>query len=34
VGLITLWLAGLLTLVTGWDYLRIGLQHMTDEPGQ
>ncbi len=33
VGLITLWLAGVLTLVTGWDYLRIGLKHMTDEPG-
>jgi cardiolipin synthase (CMP-forming) len=23
-----LWVAGLLTLVTGWDYLRIGLKHM------
>lgn len=32
VGLITLWLAAILTLVTGWDYLRIGLRHMTDEP--
>jgi CDP-diacylglycerol--glycerol-3-phosphate 3-phosphatidyltransferase len=32
VGLVTLWLAGVLTLVTGWDYLRIGLKHMTDEP--
>lgn len=29
VGLVTLWLAGILTLVTGWDYLRIGLRHMT-----
>jgi CDP-diacylglycerol--glycerol-3-phosphate 3-phosphatidyltransferase/cardiolipin synthase len=29
VGLVALWLAGLLTLVTGWDYLRIGLKHMT-----
>lgn len=29
VGLITLWLAGVLTLVTGWDYLRVGLRHMT-----
>jgi CDP-diacylglycerol--glycerol-3-phosphate 3-phosphatidyltransferase/cardiolipin synthase len=28
VGLVCLWLAGLLTLVTGWDYLRIGLRHM------
>jgi len=28
VGLVTLWGAALLTLVTGWDYLRIGLRHM------
>lgn len=34
VGLVTLWLAGVLTLVTGWDYLRIGLKHMTDEPAK
>jgi cardiolipin synthase (CMP-forming) len=33
-GLVTLWLAGVLTLVTGWDYLRIGLKHMTDEPSR
>jgi hypothetical protein len=24
-----LWVAGLLTLVTGYDYLRLGLAHMT-----
>ena len=30
VGLVTLWLAGVLTVITGWDYLRIGLKHMTD----
>lgn len=30
VGIVTLWLAGILTLVTGWDYLRIGLKHMVD----
>lgn len=30
VGLVALWLAGMLTLITGWDYLRIGLKHMTD----
>ncbi|MFN3592963.1 MAG: CDP-alcohol phosphatidyltransferase family protein, partial [Thermaurantiacus sp.] len=29
VGLVALWTAGMLTLVTGWDYLRIGLRHMT-----
>jgi cardiolipin synthase (CMP-forming) len=28
VGLATLWAAAALTLVTGWDYLRVGLQHM------
>jgi cardiolipin synthase len=28
VGLICLWLAAGLTVVTGWDYLRIGLRHM------
>ena len=28
VGLATLWGAAVLTLITGWDYLRIGLKHM------
>jgi cardiolipin synthase len=28
VGLVSLWAAALLTLVTGWDYLRAGLKHM------
>ncbi len=28
VGIITLWAAAALTLVTGWDYLRVGLKHM------
>lgn len=28
VGLLTLWGAALLTLLTGWDYLRVGLKHM------
>ena len=28
VGLASLWAAAVLTLVTGWDYLRIGLKHM------
>lgn len=27
-----LWLAALLTLVTGWDYLRAGLRHMLRSP--
>lgn len=28
VGLTTLWAAAALTLLTGWDYLRVGLKHM------
>jgi CDP-diacylglycerol--glycerol-3-phosphate 3-phosphatidyltransferase/cardiolipin synthase len=28
VGLASLWAAASLTLVTGWDYLRVGLKHM------
>ena len=28
VGLASLWAAAALTLVTGWDYLRVGLKHM------
>jgi cardiolipin synthase (CMP-forming) len=28
VGLATLWTAAVLTVVTGWDYLRVGLRHM------
>ena len=28
VGLVTLWGAAAITVVTGWDYLRVGLKHM------
>jgi len=28
VGITTLWFAAALTLITGWDYLRVGLKHM------
>jgi len=28
VGLISLWSAAALTLITGWDYLRVGIRHM------
>ena len=28
VGIVCLWAAAALTLVTGWDYLRVGLKHM------
>ncbi|WP_169570137.1 CDP-diacylglycerol--glycerol-3-phosphate 3-phosphatidyltransferase [Sneathiella limimaris] len=34
VGNILLWLAGLLTVWTGYDYLRLGLQHMMDQDGR
>ena len=29
VGLATLWGAALMTAITGWDYLRVGLKHMS-----
>jgi cardiolipin synthase len=25
---VTLWAAAVITLITGWDYLRVGLKHM------
>ncbi len=28
VGVVSLWAAAVLTLITGWDYLRVGLRHM------
>ena len=28
IGLVSLWAAAGLTLITGWDYLRVGLKHM------
>ena len=28
IGLTTLWAAAILTCITGWDYLRVGLKHM------
>jgi cardiolipin synthase len=28
VGIVTLWAAAALTVITGWDYLRVGLKHM------
>jgi CDP-diacylglycerol--glycerol-3-phosphate 3-phosphatidyltransferase len=30
-GLILLWVAALLTLYTGWDYLKAGIKHVVDE---
>ncbi|MEE8515625.1 MAG: CDP-diacylglycerol--glycerol-3-phosphate 3-phosphatidyltransferase [Alphaproteobacteria bacterium] len=36
IGEIGLWIAAVLTLITGYDYLRTGLEHMTDDetPGR
>lgn len=31
IGVVGLWVAAVLTLYTGYDYLRAGLRHMTDE---
>ncbi len=31
IGLALLWLSALVTLYTGWDYLRAGLKHVIDE---
>ena len=32
VGAVMLWLAALLTLITGWDYLTVGLRHVGSAP--
>jgi CDP-diacylglycerol---glycerol-3-phosphate 3-phosphatidyltransferase len=32
-GIVLLWLAGLLTVWTGYDYLKLGLKHMLEEEG-
>ncbi|MCX7324378.1 MAG: CDP-diacylglycerol--glycerol-3-phosphate 3-phosphatidyltransferase [Hyphomicrobiales bacterium] len=34
IGLILLWIAAVLTLYTGWDYLRSGIRHMVAEDEQ
>ncbi len=31
IGIVLLWLSALLTIYTGWDYLRAGLHHLTQE---
>jgi phosphatidylglycerophosphate synthase len=31
IGLALLWLSALVTLYTGWDYMRAGLRHMIDD---
>lgn len=32
IGAVLLWVAGVLTLITGWDYLRANLDHMAEKP--
>ena len=34
IGEVALWAAALLTIITGYDYLRAGLEHVTDYPQQ
>jgi CDP-diacylglycerol--glycerol-3-phosphate 3-phosphatidyltransferase len=31
IGLVLLWIAALLTIYTGWDYLKAGIQHLVEE---
>jgi CDP-diacylglycerol--glycerol-3-phosphate 3-phosphatidyltransferase/cardiolipin synthase len=31
IGVVLLWIAAILTIYTGWDYLRAGLRHMVEE---
>ena len=31
IGLFLLWLSAILTLYTGWDYLKVGLTHVVEE---
>lgn len=31
IGLVLLWVSALLTIYTGWDYLKTGIQHLVDE---
>jgi cardiolipin synthase (CMP-forming) len=33
IGITLLWLSALLTLYTGWDYLRAGWRHVMEEEG-
>jgi cardiolipin synthase len=33
IGEVVLWIALALTLITGWDYMKRGLQHMMAQPG-
>ena len=32
IGLLLLWISALITLYTGWDYMRAGIRHVIDEP--
>lgn len=34
IGIVALWIAAVLTLYTGYDYMRVGVKHMTDEDSE
>jgi cardiolipin synthase (CMP-forming) len=31
IGIALLWISAILTIYTGWDYLRAGIHHLTEE---
>ena len=31
IGIVLLWVSAVLTIYTGWDYLKTGIHHMMDE---
>lgn len=31
IGVVLLWISAILTIYTGWDYLRAGIHHLTEE---
>jgi cardiolipin synthase len=31
IGIVLLWISAILTIYTGWDYLRAGIHHLTEE---
>jgi cardiolipin synthase len=34
IGLLLLWISAILTIYTGWDYLRAGIHHLLEEDGK
>jgi CDP-diacylglycerol--glycerol-3-phosphate 3-phosphatidyltransferase/cardiolipin synthase len=33
IGVVLLWIAAILTLYTGWDYVRAGIRHVVEHEG-